>query len=58
MIDELADRYDASSDDHTLTPLAANTMVERNEDGVDSYNFEYAVLIGSLLYIARMTRPD
>ena len=58
MIDELADRYDVSPDDHTLTPLAANAMVEQNEGGVDADYFEYAGLIGSLLYIARMTRPD
>lgn len=58
MIVNLAKRYGIEPEERVHTPLAANEIVELRENGVDADVNEYSTLLGSLLYIARMVRPD
>ena len=58
MIDELCTSHEIRPDARVFTPLAANDVIDARPDGVKFDYFEYAGLLGSLLYIARMTRPD
>lgn len=58
MIEETAKQYSVEPDDRVLTPLPANSMIEPHENAVAVEYEEYAAIIGSLLYIARMARPD
>ena len=58
MIEDLVGQYDIKPDERVRTPLSANELIEPHPDAVPVEYEEYAALIGSLLYIARMTRPD
>ena len=58
MIDALCSKYNIVPNGRTWSPLPANEMIEPHSDGVPVDYYEYAALLGALLYIARMTRPD
>ena len=58
MIGDLCERHGVTPDETTYTPVPANDVIELRAEGQRVDYFEYAGLLGSLLYIARMTRPD
>lgn len=58
MIEELCDKHGIVPNPKIKTPLPADTVIKAFEDS-PSVEYElYASLVGSLLYIARMARPD
>ena len=58
MIKALCLRYDICGDGRTSTPLAAGDIPDAAPNAEAADYIDYLSLLGSLLYIARMIRPD
>lgn len=57
-INKLCDQFYIRSDDRIRTPLISNDLIKKHENSESCNSEEYSSLIGSMLYIARITRPD
>lgn len=60
-IDQILKRFDMSNSNSVATPMEVNLGLEAGDlksDGTNNVNIPYQRLIGSLMYIAVLTRPD
>lgn len=55
-IEKLLKKFQLSKSKPQFTPMETNLRIMRPTDGVD--DTEYRSMIGGLLYLARLTRPD